>query len=915
MWLFKQGRRRDGSDRELRPFRRRRDVVGGDVGGDDLRLDDSIGLPGNRHACTRISHAFGSQKRSRIDPCTRMTSMDQETLNSALLIFAPPCSQHGPPTFYRHSNGRGCMEQEREALLKFKNGVFEDPHLQRLSSWVGDDCCTWFGVACDNVTGRVIELSLPNPHPEKRVYYDQDLISGFDPSMLRGRIDSSLADLRYLLHLDLSFNNFYPTPFPTFIGNSFQHLRYLNLSYAGFVGNVPPNVGNLSNLQVLDLSFNKNMTIENIGWLSKLSSLQSLDLSKVYISEKAPWFEAVNKHSSLLVLRLRGCNLENVYASHSRVNFTDLKVLDLSINNFRQTALPEWLSHLTSLQVLKVDLCNFTGPIPSYLGRMSALKMLHLYSNKFEGSVPESLWQLSELENLAISFNALEGNITELHFSNLAKLKVLDMSGNSFKFSISSTWVPPFQLKIVRLSDCTNMESSFPHWLRNQENIDWIYMSNANLQGYAPEWFWKILANATKINLSYNKIRGELPAFSSRLEELNVSNNFLSGSLRNNWERGSSLWFLDLANNELSGTIPSSFGNIIKLVSLHLGKNNLSGQLPLPMKNLMNLQFLDLHSNKLSGKIPSWIGENLSSLRILNLRSNLFHGEVPGQLSRLASLQILDMANNNLSGSIPKSLKNFKAMANSDSNNSHAFIYHSRTLVVSFSESMWIVTKGRESFYEDLWENNRKGIDLSMNKLSGSIPEELMELVGLQNLNLSGNFLQGPIPDKIGEMRKLQSLDLSRNRLSGVIPPTLSALSFLGWFSVSNNNLSGKIPFIGHLITFENSSYIGNEKLYGPPLSNKCPGDHETLQTRRDLDDHVNMSQEKEEDDEIEPWTLYIVTGSGFIGGICSVFGVLIANKSWRDMLYRFSDDMFERFIVAVILWRIRIKRMLILKD
>ncbi|KAG9441150.1 hypothetical protein H6P81_017004 [Aristolochia fimbriata] len=679
------------------------------------------------------------------------------------------------------SNGRGCMEKEREALLKFKNGVTEDPHLRRLSSWVGDDCCSWSGVVCHNVTGRVIELSLPNP-------------DGFnDSSMLRGGIDSSLADLTDLVHLDLSLNNFYPTPFPTFIGNSFQNLIYLNLFYAGFVGEVPPNMGNLSNLRFLDLGFNRNMTIGNIGWLSRLSSLQYLDLSEGKISEKAPWFEAVNKLSSLLELLLYGCNLENVYASHPRVNITDLKVLDLSGNNFHRSALPDWLSHLTNLEELDVNGSNFTGPIPSYLGRMSALKLLDLGGNKFEGSVPESLGQLSGLVELDISDNALE-------------------------------------------------------------------------------------ANALGIDLSNNKIRGELPAFSSRLEWLDLSNNSLFGSIPNKWEQDSSLWFLDLANNELSGTIPSSFGiNITNLLSLNLGKNNLSGELPLPMKNLKDLQFIDLQSNKLSGKIPSWMGENLSNLRFLSLRSNLFHGEVPGQLSRLASLQILDMANNNLSGSIPKSLKNFMAMANSDSNNLPPF--YTRTLVGSMGESMWIVMKGRELFYPGFSKNNRKGLDLSMNKLSGNIPEELTELVELQNLNLSGNFLQGQIPEKIGEMRKLESLDLSRNRLSGVIPPTLSALSFLGGFSVSNNNLSGKIPFTGQLATFQKPSYIGNEKLCGPPLSNKCPGDHETLQPRRDPDDHVNMSQEKEEDDEIEPWTLYNVTGSGFIGGICSVFGVLIANN------------------------------------
>ncbi|KAG9441154.1 hypothetical protein H6P81_017008 [Aristolochia fimbriata] len=873
-----------------------------------------------------------------------------------------------------HSNGRGCMEKEREALLKFKNGVSfdQDPHHHhRLSSWAGDNCCTWFGVVCDNVTGHVIELSLPNP-------------DGFnESSMLRGRnIDSSsLADLRHLLHLDLSFNNFYPTPFPTFIGTSIQHLRYLNLSYVGFVGDVPPHmVWNLSNLHVLDLSGNENMTIGNIGWLSHLSSLQQLDLSSVNISGKAPWFEAVNKLSSLSELRLRMCNLENVYASHPRVNFTDLKVLDLSWNNFRRSALPNWLSHLTNLERLYVRGSNFTGPIPSYLGRMSALKLLDLGGNKFEGSVPESLGQLSGLVELDISDNALEGNISELHFSNLSKLEYLAMSQNSFKFSINSTsWVPPFQLKSLDLSSCSMEYSRFPYWLQNQKNIDRISMSNASLHGSPPEWFWKILANATYINLSNNMIKGKLPGFSSRLETLHLTNNSFSGSLPNNWEQDSHLVFLalshnrfsgtipssfgnltelkylyletndlsgqlhlpmknlqfldlrsnrfsgkipewigenapneesplilmDLSNNVLSGTIPSSFGNLTKLVSLYLRNNSLSGQLPLSMKNMKNLLLLDLHSNRLTGKIPSWIGENLPNLRILNLRSNRFHGEVPTQLSHLASLQYLDMAHNNLSGSIPKSFKNFKEMANTNNNNSPPFRYH-----FGYGESMWIVMKGREFFYQDLFQNNRKGIDLSMNQLSGNIPEELTELKGLQNLNLSGNFLQGPIPNKIGEMRKLQSLDLSKNRLSGVIPPTLSALTFLGYLNVSNNNLSGKIPFTGQLTTFESPSYIGNEKLCGSPLSNKCPED----ETRRGTD-HISQEEEDEyEEDEIEPWLFYIITGSGFIGGISSVFGVLIANESWRATYYRFLDGMFERFIAAVVLWRIRIKRKL-LKD
>ncbi|OWM69835.1 hypothetical protein CDL15_Pgr025684 [Punica granatum] len=51
-----------------------------------------------------------------------------------------------------------CIEREREALLKFKRGLIDDSNL--LSSWVGDDCCSWKGVRCSKWTGRVLKLDL-----------------------------------------------------------------------------------------------------------------------------------------------------------------------------------------------------------------------------------------------------------------------------------------------------------------------------------------------------------------------------------------------------------------------------------------------------------------------------------------------------------------------------------------------------------------------------------------------------------------------------------------------------------------------------------------------------------------------------------------------------------------------------------
>ncbi|GFS39025.1 hypothetical protein Acr_00g0060830 [Actinidia rufa] len=60
----------------------------------------------------------------------------------------------------------GCLEQERTALLQFKDSI-NHPRGDSLLTWeealVGEastDCCQWERVKCNNATGRVIQLSL-----------------------------------------------------------------------------------------------------------------------------------------------------------------------------------------------------------------------------------------------------------------------------------------------------------------------------------------------------------------------------------------------------------------------------------------------------------------------------------------------------------------------------------------------------------------------------------------------------------------------------------------------------------------------------------------------------------------------------------------------------------------------------------
>jgi len=88
-------------------------------------------------------------------------------------------------------------------------------------------------------------------------------------------------------------------------------------------------------------------------------------------------------------------------------------------------------------------------------------------------------------------------------------------------------------------------------------------------------------------------------------------------------------------------------------------------------------------------------------------------------------------------------------------------------------------------------------IELSINKLNGTVPETLNHLTNLQHLYLDNNALSGSIPD-LSSLTTLTYLYLSHNHLSGPIPD-LSGLTSLSWLLLDNNALSGSISAIRDL--------------------------------------------------------------------------------------------------------------------
>ncbi|XP_024529702.1 receptor-like protein kinase 2 [Selaginella moellendorffii] len=87
-----------------------------------------------------------------------------------------------------------------------------------------------------------------------------------------------------------------------------------------------------------------------------------------------------------------------------------------------------------------------------------------------------------------------------------------------------------------------------------------------------------------------------------------------------------------------------------------------------------------------------------------------------------------------------------------------------------------------------------QALDVSGNRLTGSLPRDLGNCSALRFLNAQQNQLQGPIPPQLGALQRLEILVLDNNRLSGSLPPSLANCSKLQEIWLTSNDVEGEIP-------------------------------------------------------------------------------------------------------------------------
>ncbi|CAN4084372.1 unnamed protein product [Withania somnifera] len=692
------------------------------------------------------------------------------------------------------SSAGTCIETEKKALLKLKEDLTDSSG--RLASWIDqENCCQWLGVTCDKKTGNIVKLDLRNQFSRN--------------NELGGEINPSLLELKRLRYLDLSMNNFGGNKVPEFIGR-LKELRYLNLSGASFSGSVSSFLGNLSNLQVLDLSMYSEKPAENnLEWLRGLSFLEHLNLGGSDLSKVADsWLHTINNYvPSLLELHLPQCQLLNLPSSLPSLNLTSLLVLDLSNNVFNSSIFPQWLFSLSNLVHIDLNSNNIYSELPDEFAKLTSLEYLDVSSNYgINGPLKKSLGKLCNLTTLILSYNSITGYITEfvnaLSECQSNNLETLDLSFNELSGNLPATLGQLKKLKSLQLR-FNSLTGTIPETIGELSSLEALYLNSNKMSGNLIPNIGQ-LTSLVSLDISDNMWEGVVTEAHflnlSDLQEFSVGmklgkNITLTFNISSNWSPPFKLTLLTIQScklgpkfphwlkdqNELtsiifntagiSDAVPDWFIELdLKLDNLDMAYNNLKGKVP----NKFQFNFLanvDLSNNRFEGPLPLWS----SNITTLYLRDNLFSGPIPVIICEaLLNLTDLDISHNNLNGTIPLCI--------SDMNQLTTLTLNNNQLIGQFPD-FW----GKLPYLYSL--------DMSENRLSGKIPGSLGSLAYLMFLRLSGNNLSGELPSSLRNCTRMISIDISDNQLSGLIPPWLGeTMRSLLILSVKNNRFSGPIP-------------------------------------------------------------------------------------------------------------------------
>lgn len=621
-------------------------------------------------------------------------------------------------------------------------------------------------------------------------------------NLLTGTIPHNIGHLNKLTLLGLFSNRFHGT-IPSSTGN-LTRLRSLNFEGNGLTGTIPPELGNFPFLTSLYLNMNKLVgTIPTA--LNRLALIQEIQLQQNKLVGLIPDL------SPLLLLRtllLYDNKLTGTIPS-SLGNVSYLVTLELYNNKLTGT-IPESLYTLKNLRGLllsenmlhgtispSVGRCPFltdlyfsgnrlTGTIPAEITTLYLLNKFALGSNMIEGTLPVNITRLVNLQELVINDAHLTGDLSANDFDKMLSLRVLDLSGNLFS-------------------------GSLPQYLKAQS----VLLARCGFVGTIPSSYYGVNALDLHSNFLTGAIDDAFKQSSSPMEDMLLDKNLLTGkpleSVSNHLQaiNQSYLAYVNISRNYLSGTLSTNLSTLVHVNDFELMDNFFSGSLADGLfGDLKLLATLRLSHNLLSGSLTDQLFNSSRSNLIVDIDNNAFTGSLPFAMFVQGNIQSFVASINCMGGILPESLCANAGLVELLLDGMHAAPSCSQRIIPSLPNS---------------------GFLLGNERLHGSIPSCLFGLPLLSTLHLSGNGLQGSItlppatssasisPQKTSlevssasssasvPLSSLVTLDLSHNALTGSIPLELM-ISNITLLDLSFNRIDGTIPSVTDSYGFYNNS-------------------------------------------------------------------------------------------------------------
>jgi hypothetical protein len=225
---------------------------------------------------------------------------------------------------------------------------------------------------------------------------------------------------------------------------------------------------------------------------------------------------------------------------------------------------------------------------------------------------------------------------------------------------------------------------------------------------------------------------------------------------------------LTLVSLGLWGPLPSKISGLSSLEIVNMSSNFLYGKIPQELPLLSNLQALILDNNMFDGHLPDWL-DSFPSLTVLNLNQNLFNGSLPDSLSSLTNMRVLSLSHNHFYGSVPdlSRLVNLQVLELDDNSFGPNFPRTYNKLVTCV---------------------------LRNNKFRSSLPDNMSSYYQLERFDISENAFVGPFQLELFSLPAISYINISSNKLSGMLFENLSCNSLLEEVDLSSNLLTGRLP-------------------------------------------------------------------------------------------------------------------------